>query len=48
MRLNETAQAEMLEHKLKKLLADQRFSRLVMVGQEEWTCALQKSNQNEL
>ena len=35
MRHNEPAQAGMLEHKLRRLLPDQRLSRLVVVKQEE-------------
>ena len=37
MRLNELSQIErkMLEHKLSRLLADQRLSRLLVVEQEE-------------
>ena len=35
MHLNEPAQAEMLEHKLKRLFVDQRFSRLIVVDCEE-------------
>ena len=38
----------MLEHKLKKLLADQHLVRSVVVEQEEYTHALQVSHQEEL
>ena len=40
MRLNKLAQAEMLEHKLEKLFADQRLFRWVLVKREKWTGAL--------
>ena len=42
-----SSQAEMLEQMLKKLLANQRLSRLVVVEQEEWTQALPGSQRKE-
>ena len=48
IRLNEPAQAEILEHKLRKLIADQRLSRLVLVKQEDWTHALLRSHHEKL
>ena len=45
--LNEPLQAKMLETKLKKPLADQRFFRLVMVEQKKWTHALIKNHHEE-
>ena len=38
----------MLKHKLKRLLTDQRLSRLVVVEHKEWTHALLGSYQEEL
>ena len=43
-----SSQAEMLEHIFKRLLADQRLSRLVLEEQEEWTQTLPESHQEEL
>ena len=40
-------QAEMLEQMLRRLLADQRLSRLVVVEREEWTQALPGSHREE-
>ena len=42
-----SSKTEMLEQMLKKLLADQHFSRLVVVEQEKWTQALQGSHWEE-
>ena len=39
--------AKMLEHKLRRLLADQRLFRSVVVEQEEWTQALPKNHREE-
>ena len=43
-----SSQAEMLEHMLTRLLANQCLSRLMVVGQEEWTQALLGSHREEL
>ena len=37
----------MVEHKLRKLFADQCFSKLVVVEQEEWTQALPETYQEK-
>ena len=42
-----SSQAEMLEHMLRRLLADQRLSRSVVVEREEWTQALPESHWEE-
>ena len=41
------SQTEMLEHMLRRLLANQCLSRSVVVGQEEWTQALPGSQREE-
>ena len=47
MPLNKPSQIEIFEHKFKKLLADQRFCRWVMVEQKDWIYALPKNYQEE-
>ena len=42
-----SSQAEMFKHMLRRLLADQRFFRLVVVEQEKWTQALPRTQQEE-
>ena len=37
----------MLEHMLRRLLADQRLSRLVVIEREKWTQVLRGSHQKE-
>ena len=40
-------QAEMFKHMLRRLLADQRISKLVVVEQEEWIWVLLRSHLKE-
>ena len=42
-----SSQAKMFEHMLRRLLANQRLSRSVVVEQEEWIQALPRSHQKE-
>ena len=47
LRVSMSTQAEMLEHIFRRLLADQRLSRSIVVEQEEWTQALPRSHWEE-